>query len=85
MLGIAIDGDTLLLNLSSRCADMISALDDAAQQKLCYALVNTLCESKDVRRILFFFDGTMTESLGGSLCWSGEFFASPAMNRDLTR
>lgn len=85
VLGIAIDDDTLLLNLSSRCADLICDLDDAAQQRLCYAIVNTLCESKGVRRVLFFFDGMTAESLGGSFCWSGEFFASPAMNRNPAR
>ena len=79
ILGVTVTGDTLLLNLSSRCADAIRALDDRAEQLLCYSIVNTLCAEKGVRRVLFFFDGVMAESLDGSLYWGGEFMASPAM------
>ena len=79
ILGVTITGDTLLLNLSSRCAEAIRAMDDRSEQLLCYSIVNTLCAEKGVRRVLFFFDGAMAESLGGSLYWGGEFMASPAL------
>lgn len=79
ILGVAIEDDTLLVNLSARAAAMIR--DEAAdwEQTLCYGVVNTLCEAKGLRRARFFFDGQAVETLGGTLYWGGEFLLNPAM------
>ena len=85
ILGVAIAGDTLLLNLSSRFAGVIAGLDAAQEQQLCYAIVNTLCHEKGVRRVVFFFDGQSVDKLSGTLSWGGEFLYSPALIQPAVR
>lgn len=72
VLGVSIDGDTLLLNLSARFAGAIraSALD---QQLMARSLTATLCDCTSTRRLRVFFGGQAIEDLGGNVCWSGEF------------
>ncbi len=79
VLGISLQGDTLLLNLSSRCAEMIRTQAASWEQIVCYSLVNTLGESMGAQRVRFFFDGQMLETLGGTLYWGGEFLVNPGM------
>ena len=85
ILGVAISGDTLLLNLSPRFRGVVERLDASAEQQLCYAVVNTLCEEKGVRRVVFFFDGMEADKIGGALSWGGEFLYNPAMNPSTAR
>lgn len=72
VLGVSIDGDTLLLNLSARFAQAIrdSSLD---QQFMARSLTSTLCSCTSTRRLRIFFGGQAFEDLGGNVCWSGEF------------
>lgn len=79
ILGISITGDTVLINLSARCATAFQTLDPQAEQLACYAIVNTLCEAKGVRRAVFFFGGTQVQTLGGAVCWGGEFLYCPGL------
>lgn len=72
VLGVAISGDTLLLNLSERFGQRIAA-QTVDEQLLCYAMVTTLCEADSLRRVRFFFAGDAVETLGGKLYWGGEF------------
>lgn len=78
ILGLSVSGDTLLINLSARYADIIreSGMD---QRMMAYAIVNTMCSGLGVRRVRFFFSSSETESLGSSLVWSGEFLENPGM------
>ncbi|MBQ7848858.1 MAG: GerMN domain-containing protein [Clostridia bacterium] len=80
VLGLRVSGDTLLVNLSARYADVIrqSGMD---QRLMAYAIVNTLCRGLDVRRVRFFFGSEELTTLGGSLVWSGEFFYNPGLIR----
>lgn len=80
VLGVSITGDTIVINLSLRFADKIRFEAADYEQQLCYAMVNTLCENKGLRRAVFFFAGEMVESLGGDVYWGGEFLLSPGMN-----
>lgn len=79
ILGIGIEGDTLLVNLSGNCRERFSREAGEYEQMLCYSMVNTLCERMGTRRVRFFFDGEMAESLGGSIYWGGEFLYNPAL------
>lgn len=78
VLGLSVVDDTLLVNLSARYAEIIRASSDD-QRLAAYAAVNTLCEMLNVRRVRFYFSGEQVESLGGSLCWDGEFLYNPAL------
>ncbi|MBQ7137923.1 MAG: GerMN domain-containing protein [Clostridia bacterium] len=78
ILGLALQDDTLLVNLSARYAEVIRT-SSSDQRLAAYAVVNTLCEMLNVRRVRFYFGGAQVESLGSSLCWNGEFLYNPAL------
>lgn len=80
VLGLAVTGDTLLINLSARYAGVIreSAMD---QQQMAYAIVNTMCDGLRVRRVRFFFGSETADALDGSVIWSGEFLYNPGLIR----
>ena len=80
ILGIAVDGDTLLIHLSNRAAEQIreSSLD---QHLMCRGLVSALCELMGTPRLRIFFGGDIVETLNGPICWGGEFLYSPGLTR----
>ena len=77
ILGIAPEEDTMLVNFSSRCKEVIAALGPEKEMLLCYALVNTLCENNGMKRVCFFFEGKQTEWIAGEIYWAGEFLYNP--------
>lgn len=80
ILGLAVSGDTLLINLSARYAGLIreSPMD---QRLMTYAIVNTMCSALRLNRVRFFFGGESIDSLGGSILFSGEFLYNPGLIR----
>lgn len=80
VLGLAVHGDTLLVNLSARYADVLKE-NAESQRLLAYAMVNTLCEGLGVRRVRFHFGGETREELGSALLWSGDFLYNPGLIR----
>lgn len=78
ILGLAIQGDTLLINLSERFAAVIrgSSMD---QRLMVYSITGAMCSCLPVRRVAFFFGGRQAETLGGDVLWSGSFMHDPAM------
>lgn len=80
ILGLSVSGDTLLINLSARCADALRQHPEE-QRLTAYAIVNTLCEGLGVKRVRFFFGSEVVSGLGGSLVWSGEFLHNPGLIR----
>lgn len=79
ILGLSLQGDTLLVNLSARCGELIRTQAAQWEQLSCYAMVNTLGKATGAARVRFFFDGQMVESLGGQLYWGGEFLVNPSL------
>ena len=77
ILGIAPEEDTMLVNFSSRCREVIAGLGPEKEMLLCYAIVNTLCENNGMRRVCFFFEGKQTERIAGEIYWAGEFLYNP--------
>lgn len=78
ILGLSVQDGTLLVNLSSRYADIIQ--DSPADQRLtAYSMVNTLCDALELRRVRFYFGSTAMDHLGGDLVWSGEFLYNPGL------
>lgn len=80
ILGLSIQGDTLLINLSSRFAEAIR-LSGMDQRLMAYTVVNTMCEGLGVRRVRFFFGGAEAGTLDDELLWSGEFMYNPGLIR----
>ena len=79
VLGLRIDGDMLLVNLSGSMAEQVRG-GGMNERLLCYSMVNTLCSAKSLRRVLFFWNGWQADSLAGEIYWSGEFLYSPGLN-----
>lgn len=79
VLGLSLVGDTLLVNLSSRCGEMIRTQAADQEQLACYAMVNTLGRATGAARVRFFFDGQVVEFLGNTLYWAGEFLVNPSL------
>ena len=78
ILGIAIDGDLLLVHFSLRAAERIRE-SELNQHLMCRGLVSALCELMSVRRVRFFFGGDTVEALSGPIFWGGEFLYSPGL------
>lgn len=79
LLGVALVGDTLLVNLSDRCAELIRTEAAGWESVACYSMVNTLGDALGVKRVRFFFGGEVLEELGGTLYWGGEFLVNPGL------
>ncbi len=73
ILGIALEGDVILVNLSESFRAEIQSWGGERETLLCYSMVNTLCENTGARRVYFYFEGEQVESIAGVLCWSGYF------------
>lgn len=79
ILGLAVRDGTLLIHLSARYQAAIHR-NDGDQRLMAYAVVNTLCEALQVRRVRFFFGGEVPQEEGG-LMWGGEFLYNPGLIR----
>lgn len=79
VLGIAAEGDVLLVNLSETFRDAIRQEGPEREAILCYSMVNTLCLNSGLRRVCFFFEGGQAESIAGELYWAGEFMYNPSL------
>ena len=77
LLGIAAEGDLMLVNLSSRFREAIAAAGPEKEMLLCYAMVNTLCANSGMKRVCFFFEGEQAEWIAGEIYWAGEFLYNP--------
>ena len=73
ILGIAAEGETLLVNLSANFRDAIEAQGSEAETLTCYSMVNTLCRNTGLKRVRFFFEGRQVETIAGTIYWAGEF------------
>ena len=81
ILGISVRGDTVLVNLSSnfyRCCQSLSA---AEERNLVFAMVNTLTEDPQIRRVRFFVEGAVVDTLVGSIHLRGELMRNPGLIR----
>ncbi len=79
ILGIALEGETLLVNLSEGFRAEIQAFGKENETLLCYSMVNTLCANTGFKRVCFFFEGEQVESIAGEIYWGGEFFWNPGL------
>ncbi len=81
LLGVALDGQTILLNWGQRFAAAAEGLDEGQERLLIYAIVNTLCNLPSVRSVCFFIGGTQPETLSGALYLPGVFMRNTTLVR----
>ena len=79
LLGIAPQGDVMLVNLSSRFREAVAAAGPEKEMLLCYAMVNTLCANNGMKKVCFFFEGEQAEWIAGEIYWAGEFLYNPEL------
>lgn len=73
LLGISLEGDTLVLNFSNQLLSLCQGISEKEEQLMVYSLVNTLCELPGIRRVAFFIMGRQPETLAGSIFLPGDF------------
>ncbi len=73
ILGIALEGDWVLVNLSESFRAEIQSWGSEKETLLCYSMVNTLCENTGARKVCFFFEGEQVETIAGVIFWAGSF------------
>ncbi len=76
ILGLSVQGDTLLVHFSGRTADIIkgSGMD---QQMMCRSITSALGTCLNVRRVRYYFGGEALSDLGQDVVWDGDFFVLP--------
>ena len=79
LLGIALQNDRALINLSQHFKSACEGLDETAERLLIYGIVNTLTELPTVRTLAFFVADTQVESLCGALYLPGEFMRNTTL------
>ena len=80
ILGISAEGDTLLVNLSESFRSEIQDWGAERESRLCYSMVNTLCENSGLRKVCFFFEGEQVEQIAGTVYWAGVFDFNPGLS-----
>ena len=73
ILGIALEGDVVLVNLSESFRSEIQAWGREKETLLCYSMVNTLCLNTGGKKVCFFFEGEQVETIAGTIYWAGSF------------
>ena len=79
ILGVSINGDTALVNVSEVLADACGGLSEEQTRGFLYAVVNTLTELRGVRRVRFYVQGEEREFLNEPYSSVGEFFRNPGI------
>ena len=77
VIGIAAEGDTLLVNMSPQMMEAIRDSGPENEELICYSMVNTLCLNTGMKRVCFFFGEKQAENIAGEIYWSGEFMYNP--------
>lgn len=74
VLGLALSGNTLLVNFAPAFKAIGEGLDGQRDRLLAYAMVNTLCCDERMRSVCFFLSGSQFEGFSGQIYWSGLFY-----------
>jgi hypothetical protein len=73
MIGLALEGNVLLVNLSDAFLEVFTANDAEQERMLAYALTNTLCQSSLVEQVQFFVSGKPFPGFTGEIVWETRF------------
>ena len=79
LMGISMDGDTLVLHFSENLMVLCRGMTQQQEAHMVYALVNSLCELPYVKKVRIMVDGRQPDSLAGHLYLPGNFLP----NRDI--
>ncbi len=77
LVAVAKEGDAALVNYGPRFLEACQGMSPLRERQMIYAIVNTLTESRGIRRVRLYVDGSQPESLGGAVWVPGEFLFNP--------
>lgn len=80
ILGIMVQGDSVLVNLSNAFAQACKDMGPATERCMVYAMVNTLTEIDVIKRVRFYVNGEQ-QPIAGNIFMSGEFLRHPGLIR----
>lgn len=81
LLGVAMEGDTLVLHFSEKLLPLCENMAQQQERNLVYAMVNSLCELPEVKKVRILVNDRQPETLAGYLYMPGSFLP----NRDILR
>ena len=73
LLGVSLEGNTLLLNFSDQLQALSQDWDSDAERRMVYALVNTLCEVPQVQKAAIYIQGEQPETPLHDIYLPGDF------------
>ena len=73
LLGTAYEDNVNILNFSSQMAALCQDMTAEEEKLMIYAMVNTLCRLRGIKRVSFFIQGKQEESLAGHVYLPGDF------------
>ena len=79
LIGVSMEGDTLVLHFSENLMTLCGGMDETRERNMIYAMVNTLCELPQVKKVRFLINGQQPQTLAGALYLPG----SCLPNRDI--
>ena len=79
ILAVHVGEEIIAVNLSAKFRRQLAMLEPNAERAAVYAMVNTLTEGMERRRVAFFFEGQQVETLAGALEMRGTFMRNPGM------
>ena len=79
ILGITLEGDAALVNVSEEFAKTVHAQDRTRDRDWIYSMVNTLTELRGIRSVWFYVEGEQLDFLGGAISTQGEFLRHPGL------
>ena len=82
IIGISLDGDTLLINFSNTFLDVGQGITEDEDRLLVYSLVNTLLHAVNAKRVAFFAGGNPIEGFTDEIYWKGWFLENPGIVAD---
>lgn len=77
ILGIALAEDTLLVNFAPSFLSLGADMTEREERLLAYSIVNTLCDSTDVKSVCIFVGGSQFDGFSGGIYWQGVFYPLP--------
>lgn len=77
LLGVAMEGDTLILHFSEQWLSLCQGMDQQQERNMIYAMVNALCELPEVKKVRFMVNDSQPETLAGFIYLPGSFLPNP--------
>lgn len=77
--GIMLSDDIMQVNLSANFYRLCQKLDEGAERRLVYAIVNTLCDMDGVNAVQFFVEGEQVDVLAGAVYIRAPLLPNPGL------